>query len=82
MPARQTVAPLFAGLRPALLGSSLHFCVLMLLFEPLREGARDRWRAAPRMLPDAAAGALAGAAVRALRRIAARSESHHRARAR
>ena len=62
--ASRSAAPLFAGLRPAMLGSSIHFCVLMLLYEPLRDGARERWRAAPHLLPDVAAGALAGAAVR------------------
>jgi hypothetical protein len=35
----------------------------MLLYEPLRDGARSRWRSWPRLVPDAAAGALAGAAV-------------------
>ena len=60
----QSLRPLFRGLGPALAGSSLHFCVLMLLYEPLRDGARSRWQGLPRLVPDAAAGALAGAAVR------------------
>jgi hypothetical protein len=66
----QSVRPLFRGLGPALAGSSLHFCVLMLLYEPLRDGARSRWgHALPRFAPDAAAGALAGAAVRTRHRM-------------
>jgi hypothetical protein len=42
----------------------------MVFYEPLRDAARQRWRAAPRLLPDIGAGALAGAAVRcALQRM-------------
>jgi hypothetical protein len=59
----QGIAPLFAGLTPALAGSTLQFALLMGLYDPIR----DRARAAappslPRGVPDMAAGALAGAA--------------------
>jgi hypothetical protein len=57
------VAPLFAGLSPALLGSTLQFVVLMELYDPLRARMRAAAPAStPAALPDMAAGALAGAA--------------------
>jgi solute carrier family 25 folate transporter 32 len=57
------VAPLFAGLSPALVGSTLQFVVLMELYDPLRSRLHDAAPAAtPAALPGMAAGALAGAA--------------------